>query len=214
MSEEKVILKYPRIIFAVATQAERDLILKPALDSLGLLGRSDLWIVVTGEGKVNSTLSMFSTLTTALSLGRKSLEDVLVLNVGVCGGSKSAYSLARASQIDTVIENDFDGGRDGDSAMKLNLTKRFVDSRVCLSQDHKCSSVKDFPKRGGTYYIDSELFGIARTCATFKVRCAALKSIYYVVPESMDISFDGACKEVSKLLIEYLSTLTDVIVTQ
>lgn len=216
-------LKYPKVLFFVAMESERDRIVRPALERLGLLGRKDIWVVVTGVGKVNAAVNTSMALNLVRAIDAKKLSTVRCINIGVCGGNSVAAEMAKCAQINRVCNNDFDTSAvDGEAFKKpvFEISEKVEKPRMCLTQDHFCVDVKELPNDGDPYYVDMELFAIASACANVGVKLFALKSVCDVIgsgeqKEQYDgVNFDAACERASELLAEYLSTGTDVVLKQ
>lgn len=213
-------LAFPSVLLLVAMASEREKIVKPALKKLGLLGREDIWVITTGIGKVNATLSTAMVLTAVNSINPQKFPTCLCVNVGVCGGNEIAAREFPAVQINQVVNNDFDTGvvTEGFKKQVIDITTEVVGMKTCLTQDHFCVDTSELPNDGKPYYVDMELFGIASACGQFGVRCSALKSVVDQVgseaqPSEYKERFDAACERAAELLIEYLSTCTDVVLT-
>lgn len=213
-------VEFPKILILTAMQSERDKIVQPALTKLGLLGRTDIWSVITGVGKVNAAVNTSMALNAVYALNPKDFQNVLCINIGVCGGNKVAADIAKSTQVHRVCNNDFDTSAiDGEAFRKpvLEVAANVEKPRTCFTQDHFCTDPNELPNDGEPYYVDMELFGIAAACSQFGVRLVALKSVCDVIgsgeqKEQYDgVDFDSACERASELLEEYLSTGTDVV---
>lgn len=218
--EEQVKVEFPKVIILTAMKSERDKIVKPALTKLGLLGRTDIWSVITGVGKVNAAVSTSMALNAVFALNPQEFTNVLCINVGVCGGNEVAARDAKCVQIHRACNNDFDTSVvDGEAFRKptLEVATNVEKPRTCFTQDHFCTDPNELPQDGEPYYVDMELFGMAAACAQFGVRLVSLKSVCDVIgsgeqKEQYDgIDFDSACARASELLVEYLSAGTDVV---
>lgn len=219
--EAQPALEFPKVLLIVAMESERDKIVKPALEKLGLLGRTDIWVATTGVGKVSATLSTTLALLSANSADPSRLKELICVNVGVCGGNKEAAEGFPCVQINKVCNNDFDTSAvDGDAFEKqvITLTSEVENMRTCFSQDHFCTDPAELPSDGEPYYVDMELFGIASACAQLGIRLTSLKSVCDVIggeqkEQYEGINFDVACARCAQLLEKYLSTSSDVVLT-
>lgn len=218
--EEQIKVEFPKVIILTAMKSERDKIVKPALTKLGLLGRTDIWSVITGVGKVNAAVNTSMALNAVFALNPQEFTNVLCINVGVCGGNEVAARDAKCVQIHRTCNNDFDTRIvDGEAFRKptLEVATNVEKPRTCFTQDHFCTDSNELPQDGEPYYVDMELFGMAAACAQFGVRLVSLKSVCDVIgsgeqKEQYDgIDFDSACTRASELLVEYLSAGTDVV---
>lgn len=218
----KVEVEFPSVVIMVATESERESIVKSALEGLGLLGRKDIWVVVTGVGKVQAACSAMMLLSALNALNSERLKDVKIINVGLCGGNKKAFDGELSVQINRVVNNDFDIPCVDDSGLKkevLFITEEPKSGvvRTCFSQDHACEDDAELPNWDEAMYVDMELFAIAMACSKFDVQCVGLKSVCELVgsdanDESTDLNFEDASADAAKLLGEYLSACTDVLV--
>lgn len=213
-------VKYPSVLFFVALESERDKIVRPALERLGLLGRKDIWIVVTGVGKVNAAVNTSMVLNLVRAIDAKKLSTVRCINIGVCGGNSVAAEMAKCAQINRVCNNDFDTSAvDGEVFKKqvLEISEKVEKPRMCLTQDHFCVDVKELPDCEEPYYVDMELFAVASACANVGVKLFAVKSVCDVIgsreqkDQYLGVDFDCACSNASELLSDYLSTFSDVL---
>lgn len=210
---------FPKVVIFVASEKERDLIVKPALEKLGLFGRSDIWSVVTGVGKVNAALSASMLISTLGTASAERVHSVLCVNVGVCGGNAVASEKYPTAQINEVVNNDFyiGGGENSDKRDSLTITDVVADMRVCYSQDHLCVDLNELHVDcDEPCYVDSELYSIAAACANHGVRVCGLKSVSNVVGTVGQIDlriagFEKACVRASSLLYRYLSNCKDVV---
>lgn len=217
--EEQVKVEFPKVLIFTAMQSERDKIVQPALTKLGLLGRTDIWSVITGVGKVNAAVSTSMALNAVFALNPQEFTNVLCINVGVCGGNDVAARDAKCVQIHRVCNNDFDTSAvDGEAFRKPVLEVATAEkTRTCFTQDHFCTDPNELPQDGEPYYVDMELFGIAAACSQFGVRLVSLKSVCDVIGSGKQkeqyegVNFDSACGLTSELLVEYLSAGTDVV---
>lgn len=220
--EQATQIEFPKLLIITAMQSERDKIVQPALTKLGLLGRKDIWSVITGVGKVNAAVntSMALSQVAVNAINPSEFHNVLCINIGVCGGNSVAADKANCTQIHRVCNNDFDTSAvDGDAFRKqvLEVAANVEKPRTCFTQDHFCTDVNELPNDGEPYYVDMELFGVAAACLQFGIRLVAFKSVCDVIgsgkqKEQYDgVNFDAACERASELLAEYLSTGTDVV---
>ena len=209
--------QFPKLILFVATKSECDNIVRPVLEELGLFGRDDIWIATTGVGKVNATKTACVVLSSALSINPKAAQDILCVNVGVCGGNELAAK-SKAVQIHSVVNADFDTSAvDGDAFVqpRFDIAVGANPSNVCLTRDHFCVDPAELPDDGSPYYCDMELYGIASVCSQYQVRLAALKAVSDVVghsnqSEEYATGFDEACKNAVQLLVAYLKSGVDI----
>lgn len=199
--------KCPKAIIFTALESERDKIVTPALKELGLVGE-DVWVVVTGVGKVRATLTATKTLLIAKMLFEDKAQTIPCFNIGVCGGSKKAWDTAKVCEIGKSINNDYDC-----SAVEPNFEKEGLvlisqkDTPICLTQDHFCTSAFDLPNDTDAWYVDMELFGIASATRSTGNPLYAIKSITDVIGASRQdlqytTNFDEACERASKFLVK------------
>lgn len=211
---------FPKLAFIVATDVEADILVKPALEKCGLLGRHDIWIIKTGKGKVNATLSTAMSLSAINSLDPKKFKECMFVNIGSCAANKFALEKATVVQIDEVFDGDciFENTqRERVCPPPLSLsTKSSRDVNRCLTQDMlENLFIKDF--NYNPYYVDSELFGIAAACSQFGVRLASLKSVSCLINESIkDTEYAyteilGWDEKLVVMLTDYLNSNIDVV---
>lgn len=212
MEAENINASNPKVIIFVAMESEREKIVKPALEKAGLLGRKDIWIVTTGVGKVNATLSTSMVLTLAASRGVDN-KDFIAINVGVCGGNEKAFK-EPCVLIDRVANYDFDTSAvDGDKFRipGIWLTDVKKDCATCLTQDHFCTTLNELPNDDEAFYVDMELFGVTAACKNLGVKMVAIKSVCDLIgvdkqTELYTANFDDACKLASDKLAGCLSS--------
>lgn len=208
MSDEKI-LTVPKMLILVAMESEREKIVKQAFEKCGFLGRDDIWIVVTGIGKVSATLSTAMILTAVNSVSPTNFPNLKVVNVGVCGGNDATRERT-CVQINGVENYDF--AAPSVNNYMLKITEDVEDPNICLTQDHFCTDASSLPNDGKRYYVDMELYGIASACAQFGVSCTSLKAVSDFIGDAdqgdqySGIGFDAACERLSDFLAEFLKT--------
>lgn len=211
---------FPKVIIFVALEKERDLIVKPALEKLGLLGRKDIWSVVTGVGKVSAALTTSMLLAQLSAVSKERLRSVVCINVGVCGGNALAAEKQPTAQINRVVNNDFVVGVGEDLSKRewIAITEVVADMRTCYTMDHFCRDLSELPSNTNELcYVDMELYSVAAACATYDISVVGLKSVSDVIGETHQTdkyvdNFDTACASAADLLSRYLSNRTDVVV--
>lgn len=201
--------KCPKAIIFVAMESERTEIVTPALKELGLAGSEDVWVVVTGVGKVRAALITTKTLFVLQLMYGDEAKKCTCINVGVCGGSELAYKNHKAVEIGTVVNNDFDT-----SAVTPDFKKEVIHLKpelddgfkwfTCLTQDHFCVDKSELPDEN-MWYVDMELFGIASACKSAGMKLKAIKSITDVIgadkqDKEYQANFEDACKRAVELL--------------
>lgn len=204
----------PKAIIFVAMESERDNIVTPALTNLGLTGREDIWVVVTGVGKVRAALTASKTLFLLQLLhGVEAVEKCKCINVGVVGGSELAYKNHPVSRVLVSVNNDFNT-----SEVTPNFIKDEINlgdgNMTCLTQDHFCMDPSDLPD-SGMWYVDMELYSIAAACVSSGAKLTAIKSVSDVIgcsnqEEEYNTNFKYACERASKLLEDELCNHSDV----
>lgn len=214
--EKKYPLQCPKIIFFVAMEEERDKIITPALQKLGLLGRDDIWVVVTGIGKVNAALSASKALFTCLAFYGDELKNCTCINVGVCGGSPATVKRPTV-KVGISAEADFDVSAflPDYKHTRFQLSKSYS---ICLTQDHVCTKIRELPIDSDTvpYFIDMELYSLAKACLLYKTKLISIKSVSDIVgnkaqKDEFESNFELACKRAEKLLENTIKTSTNVI---
>lgn len=225
--------KVPKVIIFTATSSERDKIIKPALVSAGLLGRVDLWLMVTGIGKVDATAAA------AVILSQYATPDTVCINVGICSGNIEAEKNSPCVVIDRVYNGDFDMSLvDGFPYHKpfLDLVEMETPNFTCFTQDSFANSAEavaygydmteetaeEVPKwvmrvlgEGVPFYVDTELYGIARTCNKLSMRLVAIKSVSALVGSEyqgmrVGAGFSRACVRASRALADMLKNFYGV----
>ena len=217
-AREVVKPEVPKLIIFVATDFECQDIVRPALERLQLFGRKDIWVVRTGAGKVNATLTACLVLCPLLASNPDIAESLLCVNVGVCTGNDVAMKDAPVAQIHRVREYDFNIEALGTKTVpEFSIAAPVEDVNICLSQDCFCTDPATLPNDGKPYYCDMELFGIASACSKLNVRLSALKSVCSVVGDEKQVEqFNGgdgyklACQRATDVLVDYLLSGVDI----
>lgn len=205
--------KCPKAIIFVAMENERTDIVTPVLKELGLAGSEDVWVVVTGVGKVRAALITTKTLFVLQLMYGDEAKKCTCINVGVCGGSELAYKNHKAVEIGSVVNNDFDTSVVTPDFKKevIQLKPELDDGFTCLTQDHFCVDKSELPDEN-MWYVDMELFGIAAACKSAGMKLQAIKSITDVIgadkqDKAYQVNFADACKRASELLEDSLKVI-------